>query len=92
MFIAGLILWLGKKNGLKMFSILFCVALICRFISWYCLTKMYEPKISHNKTDSFTFKDFISRARESNFVKFVIYVSLTSFAVNIGSPFLICIC
>jgi MFS family permease len=86
-FIAGIFLYLNKKNLILTFTILFFVAMVCRFFSWYYLSKMYEPKVLEHKEQEFCFRDFISRAKESNFVKFVIYVSLTSFAVYLGSPF-----
>ncbi|MFQ3674993.1 MAG: MFS transporter [Endomicrobiia bacterium] len=87
MFIAGIFLWLNNKNGIINFTILFSISMVCRFLSWYCLSKMYEPSMQITKEEEFCFQDFIIRIKESNFVKFVFYVTLTSFAVNIGSPF-----
>ncbi len=87
MFIAGIFLWSNSKNRIINFTILFAVSMVFRFLSWFCLTKMFEPNIQKNKNEEFCFRNFIIRVRESNFVKFVIYVTLTSFAVNIGAPF-----
>ena len=48
---------------------------------------MYEPKFYHHAENKFTFLDFISRARQSNFVKFVFFVACFNFSVNLASPF-----
>lgn len=86
-FFAGFILnsleskiWLG-------FTLVFSLALLSRFISWIYLTKYYEPRLRTNPESYFTFWDFIKRAKESNFVKFVLLISLMSLAVNLASPF-----
>lgn len=86
-FIAGFILYTFKNNILRGFLIIFSIAFICRFISWYFLTQMYEPKLKVKKESYFTFLDFIKRIKESNFAKFVIFVASLNFCVNIASPF-----
>lgn len=87
-FSAGLILHRMKGIDIKLgFLILFCFACLFRLISWFFLTKMYDPPLEHKKEDYFTLFDFLKRARESNFAKFVLFVSLMSFSVNIASPF-----
>ena len=86
-FFAGVTLFLFKHNVLKGFLIVFSIAFICRFISWYFLTKMYEPPFRLKKEAYFSFLDFIKRAKESNFAKFVMFVAGLNFCVNIASPF-----
>lgn len=86
-FSAGFILHLFKHNVLKGFLIIFSLAFICRFISWYFLTRMYEPIFRLNKETYFSFFDFIKRIKESNFAKFVIFVACLNFCVNLASPF-----
>ena len=87
-FIAGVILYFMKKiNAFYGFGIIFLCAFLFRLISWYYLTRMHEPHLEHKKEDSFTIFDFISRIRESNFAKFVLFVSLMNFSVNLVSPF-----
>ncbi|MCM8782221.1 MAG: MFS transporter, partial [Candidatus Omnitrophica bacterium] len=86
-FFAGLILYLFKSNNLKGFFVIFSFAFICRFISWYFLTRMYEPPFKLKKEAYFSFLDFIKRVRESNFAKFVIFVASLNFCVNIAAPF-----
>ena len=84
---AGLILQIYKHKVLFGFWIILTLALFSRFISWYFLTLMYEPKFYHHAENKFTFLDFISRARQSNFVKFVFFVACFNFSVNLASPF-----
>lgn len=86
-FLAGFILHLFKYNVLRGFLVVFSIAFICRFISWYFLTRMYEPAFKLKKEAYFSFLDFIKRVRESNFAKFVVFVASLNFCVNIASPF-----
>lgn len=86
-FLAGFILHLFKHNVLKGFLIIFSIAFICRFISWYFLTRMYEPQFKVSKEAQFSFFDFIKRIKESNFAKFAIFVASLNFCVNLAAPF-----
>lgn len=85
---AGVILYLLKKiNPFYGFTILFGCAFLWRMISWYFMNQMYEPPLKNNKDHYFTLYQFIKRLKESNFAKFVIFVSLMNLCVNISSPF-----
>lgn len=84
---AGFILQTHKQNVLFGFWIILNLAMAARFISWYFLTRQYEPKFSHNIENHFTFLDFVKRAKESNFVKFVFFVAGLNFSVNLAAPF-----
>lgn len=86
-FLAGFILYLFRNDVLKGFLIIFSLALGLRFLSWYFLTRMFEPPIKVSREDYFSFWDFIRRARESNFARFVIFVALLNLCVNIAAPF-----
>ncbi|MCM8801203.1 MAG: MFS transporter [Candidatus Omnitrophica bacterium] len=86
-FLAGFILHLHKENPLKGFLLIFGFALVARFISWCFLLQMYEPAYRVFKDSYFSFFDFIRRIKESNFVKFVLFVSGLNFCVNLASPF-----
>lgn len=86
-FAAGLILHYFKNNILKGFLVIFSLAALSRFISWYFLTRMYEPPFITTKESYFSFFDFIKRFRKSNFAKFVIFVAALNFCVNVASPF-----
>ncbi|MBU0600701.1 MFS transporter [bacterium] len=86
-FLAGFILHVLKCSLLTRFMIIFGLAFICRFISWYFLTLMYEPPFKIEKEAYFSFFDFIKGIKKSNFAKFVIFVSLLSFCINLAAPF-----
>ncbi|MFH0940869.1 MAG: MFS transporter [Candidatus Omnitrophota bacterium] len=86
--LAGLILnEVGSVNRFAAFAILFGSAFIFRLASWYFLTRMHEPALKHNKEDQFTIFMFLARLKESNFAKFVLFVALVNFSVNLASPF-----
>lgn len=85
--IAGLILQFFKSNVLKGFLIIFSIALVSRFISCYFLSRMYEPPLRVQKEARFSFIDFVKRMKESNFGRFVLFVSGFQFCINIASPF-----
>lgn len=87
-FIAGFILHFMKKvNVFYGFVIIFSFAFMFRIVSWRFLKKMYEPPSEYHKDNYFTFIDFLSRIRESNFAKFVLFVAMMNFSVFLASPF-----
>lgn len=87
-FLAGFILHLMKKvNIFYGFTILFGGAFLWRMISWFFLRKMHEPYLSYRKEANFTLFQFLSRLKESNFAKFVLFAALMNFSVNIASPY-----
>jgi MFS family permease len=85
-FIAGWFLGV-IKDKFTGFVILFFSAGISRLISGYFISKMedIETKISPEK--AFSYIEFIKRGQESNFVKYIFFVSLFNFAVFISAPF-----
>lgn len=85
--LAGCILQVHKNNALFGFWIILNLAMAARFGCWYFLAKMYEPKFRHSRESYFSFIDFLKRARESNFAKFVFFVAGLNFAANIAAPF-----
>lgn len=88
MFIAGFLLYLMKRADVFLgFALLFGSAFIWRMLSWHFLKRMHEPSLHNSVNNHFTLLQFIGRLRESNFAKFVLFVSLMSFSVNIASPF-----
>ncbi len=77
----------NKKGAIFGFTVIFSIAFLARMISWYFLTRMHERRLKISKEAYFTFWDFLKRARESNFAKFVFFVGGMSFAVNLAAPF-----
>ncbi|MCB4791659.1 MAG: MFS transporter [Elusimicrobia bacterium] len=87
-FIAGFLLQVFKGiNLLYGFVTIFFIASIFRVISWNLLSKMHDVCTTETKDDHFTFYEFISRLKQSNFAKFVILVSLFNFSVYLSAPF-----
>lgn len=85
---AGLILDSFKEGNLFFgFVLIFGLAAVGRYISFYFLKKQYEPKEIKDEKAYFSFFKFIKKMPSNNFGRFVIFVSLTSFAVAIASPF-----
>jgi MFS family permease len=87
LFGAGMTLNLFKGNILRGFLIIFSFACLCRFVCVYFLFQMYEPKQHLRKEAYFSFWDFLKRARESNFARFVIFNSVFIFSVYLAAPF-----
>ncbi|MCX7910220.1 MAG: MFS transporter, partial [Endomicrobia bacterium] len=69
------------------FIILFTFSGLMRIISGYFISKMEDIPLKVLEKNKFSYIQFISRFKESNFVKYVIFVSLFNFAVGIASPF-----
>ncbi|MBL7131870.1 MAG: MFS transporter [Candidatus Omnitrophica bacterium] len=87
-FIAGLILHLMKRiNVFYGFAILFGFAFLFRMVGLRFLREIDEPQLTNKKGHQFSFLQFLSRFRESNFAKFVLFVSAMSFSVNLASPY-----
>jgi len=86
--LAGIILnYFSEVNIWMGFGILFGIAFFGRIVSWYYLTKQFEPEYVINEEEYFSFKDFLKKMPETNFGNFVMFRSLMSLAVMIASPF-----
>src|SRR3989338_521163 len=84
--IAGIVLHRFKDNEILGFTLILSLAMISRFLAWGCLIHMTEP-FRHTSHDIyFSFLDFLKGMRARNFARFVLFVSLMSFAVNISGP------
>ncbi|MSR77203.1 MAG: MFS transporter [Candidatus Omnitrophica bacterium] len=86
----GLLLYFFDRSGSSKklgFILLFVSATVCRLISSYLMSKMEDVTIPHDRTHDFTFWMFIMRIRESNFVKFVLFVASISLTTNLASPY-----
>ncbi|MBS3095158.1 MFS transporter [Candidatus Woesearchaeota archaeon] len=63
------------------------MAFIFRSLSAIMLKNYYEPRLKLEKEYYFTFLQFIKNIPKSNFGKFVVFVSLSTLATQIASPF-----
>ncbi len=88
MAVSGIILHFSDRWGTIIgFLIIFSLAFLCRGLSLFFLNKMDELPVVFNKEDHFTFFQFFRNVKRSNFAKFVLFVSLMNFSVNLSAPF-----
>ncbi len=90
LFAAGIILQSYTHAGrlLDGFLVIFSIATVSRFLSWYSLTRMAEPRgYRRVKSARFTFREFLVRLPKSNFAQFTLSAASFTFAVNLSSPF-----
>lgn len=87
--IGGLILHGTEKAGNPWagFAFLFAIAMIARFVSAYCLTKIANPPYEVDDKDNVGLLGFFAEFRHSSFVRFVVYVGLMHLSVMIAGPF-----
>jgi hypothetical protein len=69
------------------FAIVFLVAGMARMMSARAFSKVQDPPLHVPAESKFTFWQFISRIRHSNFVRFVLFVSCMNFAVALSGPY-----
>jgi MFS family permease len=67
------------------FGLMFFLASLFRFVSFYLFKRQYSPSFKLEKKDEFSFLAFIKRY--DNFGKFAVYRSVFNFAIMIASPF-----
>jgi len=86
-FVAGFVLDFFKSKIYLGFVIIFSVSMVGRYISWYFLKRMYEPKLIIKEENYFSLFKFVKKANSNNFGRFVFYIAFLNFAVNIAGPF-----
>jgi len=86
-FIGGLILHFSAADIFLGFSIIFGAALLFRLVSWYFLSRMYEPPLLMGWWDRYSLPDLVNSLTSSNLGRFIAYSSLMSFATYLASPF-----
>ncbi len=86
-FIAGGILQLAQPSVFLGFAILFGGAVVFRLVSFYFLTRMWEPPAPHTDGSQGRLKDLIKGLGSSNLGRFAIVMALMSFSTNLAAPF-----
>ena len=84
--------WLDKvgvNHLLVGFGTLFLCAFLFRFISGFLFLFHDDPPFKVNGAAYFTFWAFIRRYKESNFVKFALFISFFILAVSLSGPFFV---
>jgi len=69
------------------YLLIFAVAGISRLLSATYMKAVPDPSLHVPDESKFSFWQFIIRARQSNFVKFVLFVSAMNFATAISGPY-----
>ena len=88
MFIAsGILTYFKKIDPIVGFCVIFAIAGLARLISAFFLLQQYEPQFKYRDSAYFSFYDFVKKMLFNNFGRFVLLVSLLSFATNLAGPF-----
>jgi len=84
----GIILYYMKRvSDRGGFVLLFGSAAVFRLVSLYLMSQMVDLPQARTNENDFTFWMFLKRFKESNFVKFVFYVSAIAFATQLAAPY-----
>jgi MFS family permease len=87
MIVAGLLLYWAKELSVSGFFIIFLIGALARLVSAWFISRMSDVRRKRDPASEFSFLMFVSRFRESNFVKFVAFVSALTFATHLAGPF-----
>ena len=87
--VAGELIYALTKRGCEAWGYLsiFLVAALSRWAAGHACKLVPEPTIHIPEHSKFSFWQFISRAKQSNFVRFVFFVSSMNFATAIAGPY-----
>ena len=86
---AGELIYAFTNHGYEAWGylIIFMVAAFSRWASGRAFKLVPDPAIHIPEHSKFSFWQFISRAKQSNFVRFVLFVSSMNFATAIAGPY-----
>ncbi|MCX6012036.1 MAG: MFS transporter [Chloroflexi bacterium] len=84
---AGLILKAAGKTDLNGFIFIFSIAIGARLISWLLLTRLYEVPLQDKPAAKAKPHEFVGHLLSTNLGKYMIFLFLMSFVVNIASPY-----
>lgn len=88
---SGVLLSLGQSHGIIAFIFpgLFLIGAFARFISSRYLQEHEDPPFEQKQDDDFSFWSFIRKGRRSNFLRFVVFIATTNFAVFVSAPYFV---
>jgi MFS family permease len=69
------------------FSLLFLAAALLRSLSARLLALMADRPLVESPESDFSFLEFLARFRESNFVRYVLFVAGVTFATHLSAPY-----
>lgn len=76
-----------KEEVIIGFTIIFIIAFLGRSTAAYLFTKKYEPQYIYNKKSAFSLLDFAEHLTSNNYGRFVLFITVISFATTIAGPF-----
>lgn len=83
----GALLWLLQTRlRLPGFLVLFLAAALCRYVAWRYMRQLQDLPLER-ETAAGSFWRFLGDLRRHNVGRFVLYVMLLTFAVNISGPY-----
>ena len=86
--LAGFILnYIKIINAFYGFALIFIMAFFCRILSLSFINRIVEPTLDNGRENYFTIFDFLSRLRNNNFGRFVLFIAVMNFSVNLASPY-----
>lgn len=86
--VGGLLLYVMQTaSPAQGFFLLFLLAGVLRFLSAGLLARMADLPMTRSPGADFTFLMFLKRFRQSNFVKFVLYVSAILFSTHLSASY-----
>jgi len=87
--LGGILLFIFKDLSIPAigFLILFSATAVARAIAAGLMTTLQDLPHQKKPSDQFTFFMFLRRFRESNFVKYVLYVASITFATTLAAPY-----
>jgi MFS family permease len=86
-FLGSGILELFSGNVFTGFAILFGGASLCRFLSFYFFSRMYEPPMLIEEENRQGLFEIFKHTVSTNLGKFTLFVALMNFTTNLASPF-----
>lgn len=69
------------------FALIFLAACAARLSSSYWLSRHADPALAIDHSQKFSFFEFISKVRHSNFARFVLFVGAINFGLYFAAPF-----
>jgi MFS family permease len=86
---AGYAIHYSKAWGITQFgfAVVFLIAAVSRYVSGRAFERVPDAVLHVPDDSKFTFWQFIIRARHSNFVKFVFFISCMNFATALSGPY-----
>lgn len=86
-FAAGLILNSFQEKIFLGFFIIFSLAMFARAVSWFFVTRIYEPPMEFSHEERFGFLEFIKNIGRNRIGKVILLSALMNLSINMAAPF-----